>query len=132
MAKFWSPNDEYVEFTKKKYTIISKYTNRNTDYVNNIYNARRYNIPSILKKIIKLDSLPKLTVRYDNAATNLEFFISQLMDGTHTVSDIIIKVENVIMNKTSMEICDSVHDITTKTVINNLINLPLKNIVIWN
>ena len=35
LAKFWSPNDEYVEFTKKKYTIISKYTNRNTDYVNN-------------------------------------------------------------------------------------------------
>ncbi|RGM00368.1 radical SAM protein [Bacteroides sp. 3_1_33FAA] len=132
LAKFWLPNNEYVEFTKKKYMIISKYTNRSTDYVNDIYNARRYNIPSILKKIIKLDSLPKLSVRYNEPVTNLEIFISQLMDGTHTVSDIIIKIENVITNKTSMKMCDSVHDITTKTVINNLINLSLKNIVIWN
>ena len=112
--------------------IISKYTNRSADYVNDIYNARRYNIPSILKKIIKQESLPKLIVRYNEPATNLELSISQLMDGMHTVSDIITKVENVIINKASIKKCDSVHDITAKTVINNLINLSLKNLVIWN
>lgn len=132
LAKFWQPDKEYVEITKKKHTIISTFISRNKNYVRSIKNARRYNLPSVLRKIIKLDSSPQLAIHYNESATGFKLFIMRLMDGKHTVSEIIKEVENVVVSKVSLRNHDMIHDVVQKSVVNNLIEISLKHEVIWN
>lgn len=132
LAKFWQPNNEYIDITKKKHIIISEYGSHNKEYVKSINNARKYNIPSILEKIITLDSTPRLSICYNEPTTGLELFILQLMDGKRTVSQIIKEVEAVVIRKTQLKRTDAIHETTTKSVINNLIKLSLKHEIIWN
>lgn len=132
LAKYWMPNIYYVDSTKKKNIIISKlYGKYNKEYIWNVSNARRYNIPSILKNIVTLEACPKIINCTNESSAGFESFIVSLMDGKHNVYSIIENVEEYILQKSTFKY-DMIHEKTSKYVVDNLIRISLKYNVIWN
>lgn len=132
LAKYWMPNIDYVDSTQKKNIIISKlYGKFNKEYTWNVSNARKYNIPSILKNVVTLEAYPKIINYMNKPSTGFESFIMNLMDGNHSVYSIIENVEKYILKKSTFKY-DTIHEKTSKYVVDNMIRISLKNNVIWN
>ena len=112
--------------------MTSVYGKYNPDYLNKLNNARKYNIPSILRKTIKLDSVPTLVTYYYTLNTNLQRFILSQIDGVHTVSDIIEIVERVILNNENNCNIDITKIGVKNMVFNALIELSQKHKILWN
>lgn len=131
---YWLPEIEYIKKTLNKCSILSAYYgihNRNLSL--KMCNARIYNIPSILQKIINTNSIPQLLEKRDIPSdTNIQLFILSLIDGTKTVSQIIESVEYVINQKYSELETNDIHNASSRCVKNNLIKLSLKHRIIWN
>lgn len=133
LATFWNPDSQYLSKCQEKHNIMtSVYGKYNPDYLNKLNNARKYNIPSVLRKTIKLDSVPTLVTYYYTSNTNLQKFILSQIDGVHTVSDIIEIVERVILNNKNNCNIDITEIGVKNMVINALIELSQKHKILWN
>lgn len=133
LTTYWSPNEQYMKTCKDKHVIItSLFGKYNKPYLKFIINARKYNIPSILKRTINLDSVPTLEACYLESNTNFQSYILSQINGIHTVAEIIEAAENIVFDK--MNDCNKrlVHQKITKMVLDNIIELSLKHKLSWN
>lgn len=133
LATYWNPDKQYIKTCKDKHAIITSFYGKNNEsYLKSISNARKYNIPSILRRTIKLDSVPTIKACCYKFNTKFQLFILSQIDGVHTVADIIEAAKKVVFDKMNNCNINIVHQKITKMVFDNIIELSLKHKLSWN
>jgi len=130
---FWHPDETYINETRKKFNVLKNIIeHQNNNYLLNVSNIRNYNFPTVLQKTIMPYSYPTLSGKIDSNLSNFQSFLLTNVNGKNTVSFLtqqtVKYIKNFQQKYEENDIYDTCYNYTKK----NLIELSIKQIIIWN